>query len=174
MTGKLTLGGIAGGVLLLNTGEQLFRTIVPYLIFFAAGLMAIQERLRALLMRRAGPVGPGGRNWAAGPIGIAAVYGGYFGAGLSVITLAVLGLTIDENLTRLNAMKQALAFVINVSSAVYFLFSGQVVWTAMLVMTAGSVLGGFAGGRIAGRISPQALRWTVVAIGAAAGVFYLL
>ncbi|MEN6465935.1 MAG: sulfite exporter TauE/SafE family protein [Syntrophaceae bacterium] len=168
------LGGIAGGVLLLNTGEQLFRAIVPYLIFFAAGLMAVQERLRSLLIRRAVPAGPHRRNRVAAAIGIAAVYGGYFGAGLSVITLAVLGLTIDENLTRLNAVKQMLAFVINVSSAVYFLFSGQVVWTAMLVMAAGSVAGGFIGGRIAGRISPQALRWTVVAVGAAAGIFYLL
>jgi len=168
------LGGVAGGILLLNTGEQVFRAIVPYLIFFAAGLMAVQEKLRSFLMRRVAPAGPRRRNRAAAPIGLAAVYGGYFGAGLSVITLAVLGLTIDENLTRLNAVKQALAFVINVSSAVYFLFSGQVVWTAMLVMAMGSVIGGFIGGRIAGRISPEALRWTVVTVGAAAGIFYLL
>lgn len=168
------LGGVAGGVLLLNTGEQVFRDIVPYLIFFAVGLMAVQERLRSLLLRRVVPVGSHRRGWAAAPICIAGIYGGYFGAGLSVITLAVLGLTIDENLTRLNAVKQALALVINVTSAVYFLFSGQVVWAAMLVMAAGSVLGGFIGGRIAGTISPEALRWTVVGVGAGAGIFYLL
>lgn len=168
------LGGIAGGVLLLNTGEQLFRIIVPYLILFAAGLMAFQERIRSYLLSKAAHEGKCNGNWAAAPVGIASIYGGYFGAGLSVIVLAALGLTIDDTLTRLNALKQTLAFTINVSTAVYFLFSGQVVWTAMLLMAAGSILGGIVGGRIAGRISPQALRWSVVAIGTAAGIIYLI
>jgi len=168
------LGGIAGGLLLLNTGEKLFRDIVPYLLFFAAGLMAVQERLRSILLRKPSPDNGGLPAWSALPVFLAAVYGGYFGAGLSVIVLAVLGLSIDDNLTRLNAAKQALAFVINVTTAIYFLFSGQVLWTAMLVMAAGSVLGGIIGGRVAGKISPGALRWTVVAAGSAAGLFYLV
>ena len=71
----------------------------------------------------------------AGPIlsGIAilavSVYGGYFGAGLSVIVLSALGLTMEDTLTRLNALKQAVAFSVNVAAAIFFIFSGRVVWT---------------------------------------------
>ena len=100
------LGGIAGGILLLNTGERAFRTLVPYLILAAAALLASQDRLRAWLVGHAGhhgrPVSP---LRLAVPVAGGAVYGGYFGAGLGVILLAVLGLVLDDTLTRLNALK---------------------------------------------------------------------
>ena len=90
------------------------------------------------------------------------MYGGYFGAGLSVIVLAALGLALDDSLTRLNALKQAIAFCVNVAAAVLFIFSGQVVWPAAAVMAVGALLGGVLGGRLAGRISPPccAGRWS--------------
>ena len=47
------LGGIAGGILLLNTGESMFRALVPYLILLATGLLAVQDRLRTWLLARA-------------------------------------------------------------------------------------------------------------------------
>ena len=101
------------------------------------------------------------------------IYGGYFGAGLSVIILAVLGLVIDDNLTRLNALKQALAFAVNVAAATFFLFSGQVVWAAAAVMAVGALGGGNLGGRFAGRIKPQVLRAVVVTIGVIVALIYL-
>lgn len=170
------LGGIAGGALLLGTGERVFQALVPYLILLAAGLLAIQEPVRAWLKRRSERVGvrPAAETGAALPVGLAAVYGGYFGAGLSVIVLAALGLTVDDTLTRLNAVKQAVAFSVNVAAAVFFLFSGQVVWLAALVMALGALLGGALGGSLAGRISPQTLRWVVIAISVVvAGVYFL-
>jgi uncharacterized membrane protein YfcA len=132
------LGGVLGGVLLLHTGERLFRSLVPYLILLACVLLVAQEPLRAWQLRRRGGMSApsGGWRWAAWPVGLAAVYGGYFGAGLSVIVLAVLALTMDDSLTRLNALKQAVAFAVNVAAAVFFLFSGQVHWAAAAVMRA--------------------------------------
>ena len=109
---------------------------------------------------------------AAVPIGIAAIYGGYFGAGLGVILLAVAGLLFDETLTRLNALKQAVALVANVAAAVFFVFSGQVVWSAALVMAIGALVGGSLGGRVAGRLPAEVLRRVVVAIGLVAAGFY--
>ncbi len=111
--------------------------------------------------------------WAAIPIGLAAIYGGYFGAGLSVIVLAVLGLTLDETLTRLNALKQAIAFSTNIAAAIFFVFSGKVVWPVALVMAVGALIGGALGGRLAGRIKPATLRWIVVVIGVVVGTIYL-
>lgn len=170
-----TLAGIGGGLLLLNTGEQTFRALVPYLILAAAGLLAAQDRVRAWVSRRAGPAE---RDSGAGPgtlllVVLAGVYGGYFGAGLSVIVLAVLGLSLDDTLTRLNALKQMIAFAVNTAAAVLFLFSGHTVWRFAVVMAAGAVLGGVAGGRLAHRVRPAVLRRMVVVLGTVAGLYYL-
>jgi hypothetical protein len=111
---------------------------------------------------------------AAVPIGLAAVYGGYFGPGLSVIYLAVLGLFVDDSLTRLNALKQCISLATNVAAAVFFLFSGLIVWPVALVMAAGALAGGALGGRFAGHINPELLRRTVVSVGIIIGVIFLL
>jgi uncharacterized membrane protein YfcA len=168
-------GGIVGSVLLLNSGERLFRSLVPFLILLASGLLAVQEPLRAWLLRRTQQSDgkSASEAWIALPTGLAAIYGGYFGAGLSVIVLATLGLVIDDSLTRLNALKQAISFSVNVAAAIFFLFSGSVVWPAALVMAVGAVLGGVLGGKLAGRVKPIVLRWVVVTIGVVVAIIYL-
>ena len=169
------VGGIVGGVLLLNTGERVFRMLVPFLILLASGLLAVQDPLRAWLTRRSGQAGPASsEKWAALPVGLAAVYGGYFGAGLSVIVLAVLGLTLEDTLTRLNALKQVVSFSTNTAAAIFFVFSGQVVWPVALMMAVGALAGGALGGRLAGKIKPSTLRWIVVTIGVVVAVIYLV
>ncbi|MBI5590339.1 MAG: sulfite exporter TauE/SafE family protein [Deltaproteobacteria bacterium] len=170
------LGGIAGGVLLLNTGEHAFRTLVPFLILIASGLLAIQDPLRGWLIRRAGHAGSAKIHeaWAVIPVIPAAIYGGYFGAGLSVIVLAVLGLILDDTMTRLNALKQAMAFSINIATAIFFLFSGQIVWSVVGVMAIGALVGGTLGGRLAGRIPPGALRKIVVIIGIIVALIFFI
>ncbi|MBX3057248.1 MAG: sulfite exporter TauE/SafE family protein [Anaerolineae bacterium] len=170
------VGGILGAILLLQTEERVFQELVPYLILMASGLLAVQERLRGWLVRRREQKGAGTANEATIilPIGLAAVYGGYFGAGVSVMVLAVLGLFLDDNLTRLNALKQAISFAINITAALFFLFSGQVVWAAAAVMAGGALLGGVLGGRLASRIKPSSLRRVVVMIGVVVAIIYLL
>lgn len=168
-------GGIVGGLLLANSGERLFSALVPYLILLASGLLAVQDPLRAWLLRRSKGNGSDAisETWAWLPVGLASIYGGYFGAGLSVIVLAVLGLTLEDTLTRLNGLKQAISLSVNVAAAIFFLFSGQVVWSLALVMAVGSLLGGLIGGRLASRVKPVVLRWTVVSIGILVGIVYL-
>ena len=194
------LGGLTGGLLLLNTSEKLFRELVPFLILLASLLLAVQEPLRRRLNRSKSsspaadppltpPTGRGteapspgggglgrgrGEAWAAIPIFFAAIYGGYFGAGLSVIILAALGLMLDDSLTRLNALKQAVAFATNITAAALFLFSGQVVWSAAAVMAVGALVGGALGGRLAGRIRPATLRAVVVTLGILIAIIYFI
>jgi uncharacterized protein len=171
------IGGIIGGVLLLNTSEKAFRELVPFLILLASALLAISDPLRAWLMRRMGKGGPTAA-WLAAfgvlPVALAGVYGGYFGAGLSVIVLAVLGLMVNDSLTNLNALKQAIAFSVNITAAIFFVFSGSVVWPVALVMAGFALLGGMLGGRLAGKIKPSTLRWTVVVIGVIVSILYLV
>jgi uncharacterized membrane protein YfcA len=170
------VGGVIGGVLLLNTGERVFRALVPFLILLAAVLLSVQDPVRRWVTRNTKPgATPGaGEAWSALPVGLAAIYGGYFGAGLSVIVLAVLGLVLDDTLTRLNALKQAVSFSVNTAAAIFFLFSGQVVWPAALVMMVGALAGGALGGRLAGRIQPQLLRRIVVVVGVIVALIYFV
>ncbi|GMV33478.1 MAG: sulfite exporter TauE/SafE family protein [Chloroflexi bacterium CFX1] len=169
------IGGVLGGFLLLRTGEKLFTDLVPYLILLACLLLAIQDPVRAWLTRRM-TEGHGPKlealTWL--PVSFASIYGGYFGAGLSVIVLSALGLTLEDSLTRLNALKQAAAFAVNAAAAAYFLFSGHVLWTVALIMAVGALLGGWLGGKLAGKIKPSTLRWTVVTIGVVVAVVYFV
>lgn len=170
-----TLGGMGGGILLLWTGEQLFREMVPWLILFAAGLLALQGRLRAWLVGRTEHLDQLVPHEMRAMILLvpATVYCGYFGAGAGVIILAVLGLVMEDSITRLNALKQSISFASNVAAAVCFLFSGKTEWWVALLMAAGAILGGTLGGRLAGRVRPTVLRWIVVAVGVVvAGVYF--
>ncbi len=170
------IGGIMGGLLLVNTSEKLFAALIPFLILLASLLLGMQNRLRRWVMARAQRAGHATlpEFWVVFPVFLASIYGGYFGAGLSVIILAVLALVIDDTLTRLNGLKQAIAFSVNTAAAVFFLFSGRVVWSAALVMAIGALLGGVIGGRLASRIQPETLRRVVVTIGVIVSFIYLV
>ena len=168
------LGGVVGGYLLLQTGEKLFNDLVPYLILLASGLLAIQDPVRAWLTRRMGEHHKGLETLTWLPVSLASIYGGYFGAGLGVMLLSALGLTLNDSLTRLNALKQATSLIVNISAAIFFVFSGQVIWSAAIVMAVGALIGGTLGGRLAGRIKPSALRWIVVIIGVLVAVIYFI
>ena len=170
------LGGFAGGVLLLNTGEETFRVMVPYLILLAAGLLAIEGPVHRWHERRV--VQGGGQHVndlrKAFPVFLASIYGGYFGGGLSVIVLAVLALVSHESLTRLNALKQVIALCVNVAAAILFLFSGKVIWLATVVMAIGALVGGGIGGLAADRVQPSVLRGIVVVFGVTISISYFL
>lgn len=172
--GASAVGGVIGSLLLLRTGERAFQALVPYLILLASCLIATQGLIRIWLLRRSIRHGakPKSEIWAVVLVGLAAIYGGYFGVAMSVVVLCLLGWMIDDNLTRLNAIKQTIAFGANGAAAVIFILSGKVVWLIALVMAGGALIGGTLGGRMAGRIKPDTLRWTVVSIGIVLAVIY--
>jgi uncharacterized membrane protein YfcA len=169
------LGGLVGGVLLLCTSERLFRGLVPWLILLASALLALQDEVRDWLLRRVS----GSRHLshevlAALSTFAAAVYGGYFGAGLSVIVLATLGLLLDDSLRRLNAAKQVVGFAANTAAAALFVFSGHVHWAFAGVMAVGAIAGGALGGRLARAVRPGTLRAVIVSVGLLVGLVYLV
>jgi uncharacterized membrane protein YfcA len=176
------IGGLLGSILLTFTSNDTFRAVVPFLIVGACALLAVQEPLRRWLRRsHPDPAQAAGASAAVdlttrpsipllAGVFLAAIYGGFFGAGLSIMLLAVLGVLLDDSLIRLNALKSALALVINVMAALFFVFSGEVVWSAAIVMAVTSLLGGALGGRLANRLKPNVLRVAVVVFGLAVAV----
>ncbi len=170
------VGGIAGGLLILNTNENTFRSIIPYLILLATLLLAAQGTIKSLVVKRIGHAHTEHHNplIMLSLVFLASIYGGYFGAGLGVILMAVLGFVTDDSMTRLNFLKQALGFAINLAAAIYFAFSGKVDWFVAFVMIFGSLSGGLIGGKLAGKMKPEVLRWIVVSAGLIAAVIFFL
>lgn len=169
------LGGVAGGVLLLMTGERIFRNLVPWLILFASILLAIQEPVRQRIFKmRTSSKSLSGTTGSVIAIVPAALYGGYFGAGLGVILIATLGLLHEDSLIRLNALKQLLSLCVNVAAALFFVFSGHVYWLTAAIMAVCALFGGMLGGKLAGKFSPVVLRWVIVTIGVTVAIIYFI
>src|SRR4051812_49673705 len=140
-----SVGAVTGAALLLVSSESLFEAIVPFLILAACALLAAQPAVS----KRLGPGASGGGERSprlhAGAF-FSAVYGGYFGAGLGIMLLAILALTLDEDLQRLNALKGLLSFVVGLASVAVFVAFGPVRWGAALIMAAAAFARGPAGG----------------------------
>jgi hypothetical protein len=158
-------GGVIGAVLLLSLPASAFKAIVPAFIVVALVLILAQRRLSDALAAR----GHGGRAHA-GPVAMAGVfasgiYGGYFGAAQGIMVLAILGLALDDDLQRINAVKVVLTGLVNLVSGVIFAFAAHVAWLPVLLIALGSTLGGVLGGRYGRRLPDSALRLVIVAVG---------
>ncbi|MPY94165.1 MAG: TSUP family transporter [Acidimicrobiia bacterium] len=169
------VGGLLGSVLLVVSSEELFRDLVPFLVLGACALLAFQSRIRMALPARSassGDSGPGPGATAA--MFVTCVYGGYFGAGMGIVTLATLSIAVPDTFPRTNALKQAVTLVTNVIAALFFAFSGEVRWGAALVMAPAALLGGNLGGRLARRVDARLMRVVVVMIGLVVAVQFWL
>ncbi|MFF3274821.1 sulfite exporter TauE/SafE family protein [Streptomyces chrestomyceticus] len=165
-------GGLIGAALLLVLPSDAFDAIVPALIAVALVLVVLQPRLAAALRARRARNGTtvradGGALLLTG-IFFASMYGGYFGAAQGVIYLSLMGLLLSEDLQRLNAVKNVLALFVNGVAALFFVFAAQIDWLAVVLIAAGSALGGLIGARIGRRLPPAVLRGVIVAVGIAA------
>jgi uncharacterized membrane protein YfcA len=163
------LGGLLGSVLLLRTPEAAFRAIVPALIASAALLVLVQPLVTGWLNRRTGRARHHPRA-ATLSIGAVAIYGGYFGAAMSIMVIAALGLLLPDTLQRTNALKTAITLVVNGVSALIFAFFGPVAWGPALALVVSTGVGGYLGAGLARRLPDPVLRGVVVAIGLAAAV----
>ena len=170
-------GGVVGGLLLLKTGTALFGKLVPWLILLATALLAAEPWLKRHVVERLQRQ-PAGRQASLTAVGVTAfagaVYGGYFGAGLGIVMLALFSFVLPDSLTRVNALKQTLSLLANGSAAVLFAATGRVVWPAAAVMALGALLGGSLGGRFAGRVPAGVLRRVVVALGLAVAIAFFV
>jgi uncharacterized membrane protein YfcA len=167
---------VLGSVLLLAGPGEVFSRVVPWLILFSCAVLAAQPAVGRWLRSRS----PGDPGRDGVPVALlttqllAAVYGAYFGAGLGVLTLALLGIFVDDGLQRLNALKGLLSLVINLVAVLCFLASGRVAWAAVAIMAVASLLGGRAGVTMARRLDDRVLRGLVIAFGAAVAIRLLL
>ncbi len=175
------LGGGAGALLLLHTSNATFERVVPWLVLGATALFLAQRPLlrwvrgpaalptngAAIESRLPSPAMLGGQ-FAVG------IYGGYFGAGVGILTLAALGFMGFTNIHRMNGLKNWGGFCMNVVAAATFAASGIVEWPVAAGMAVGSIIGGYVGARAAQRVPQSAVRALVAVVGIGSGAWLLM
>jgi uncharacterized membrane protein YfcA len=174
LTGAVSVVGSAVGcVLLLVLPGSVFDAVVPALVLLASALLGLQPWIK----RWIGAPEPGApdRLRALLPaVFFAAVYGGYFGGALGVILIATLSLCAHDRLVRLNALKGFLSLLIASVTVAIFSFGAPVDWLAVALLAPTTLVGGFLGARVAQRLPENGLRWSVVVVGFAVGIYLLV
>jgi uncharacterized membrane protein YfcA len=167
------LAGAIGAVLLLITPARLFTLLVPLLIGTATLVFAFAPQLQS----RFAAWGRGSAHHAGTPataalIGLTSIYGGYFGAGLGVMMIAVLSVTGMSDIRAANALKNLMATAVSAATIAIFVIQDVVSWPETLVMLAGAASGGFLGGHLVRVLPPSTARRIVIAVGAAMTAIY--
>lgn len=166
------LGSLAGVALIAVSSPAAFRAIVPWLLLASCLLLAVQPRVAERLTRR-GEEQPDREGLARLSQVAAGAYGAYFGAGLGVMVLALLGMAIPEPLHRLNALKAVITLVVNAIAAACFILIAPVSWVAVAVLGPASLAGGRLGAALAKRVPARTLRIAVVSLGVAVAAVLL-
>jgi uncharacterized membrane protein YfcA len=166
--------GTAGGcALLLLTPARAFEVVVPFLVLAAAATLAFQDRLRGLVGHPRALSRRRQMLTLQATVFVGAVYGGYFGAALGVMYVAALALVLDESLNRINALKNVLSAAVGVVTLVVFAIFAPIHWGAALTLAPATVVGGYAGAKLARRLPSRVLRFLIVAFGTVIGLVLL-
>jgi uncharacterized membrane protein YfcA len=166
------VGGIVGAVVLLHTPQHAFNAIIPWLLLFSTVMFAISPWLLKLTRSKGAT---GDLPWSSAvPLFVIAVYGGYFGGGQGLVMLAYFALAGMTDIRRMNALKSVLCFINNGVPVIPFVIAGAIVWNVAVVMSAGALVGGYFGARIARRVPPEARRIVIVVLGTIATIGFFL
>jgi uncharacterized protein len=157
------LGAVTGSLLLMVSDPAIFVTLIPFLILLATLLFAFGEPLRRKLVAATGSQGSNGLIYGA--LFVCSIYGGYFGAGLGIILLAIAQIMGFTTFHIANSIKNLLATSFTILSIIIFGIGGLIAWPEAVTMMAGSTLGGYFGGRYAKRVNERYLRFLVIAFG---------
>jgi uncharacterized protein len=168
------VGGIAGAFMLIAIGDARFRPLVPWLLGSATFLFAMSVPIRAFVKRIAGHGGGIGPFWGRVVVGIVAVYGGFFGAGMGIMLLAALAVMGTGDFHKANATKNAVATVATSVAVILFAASGLVRWPQAIVTTLAAIAGGYLGVLVARRVRESTVRAAVVTVGAVLTLIFFL
>jgi uncharacterized membrane protein YfcA len=163
------LGSAVGVALLVSGGSRVFKYAVPGLVLAATVLLALQPQIKRWVI--------GSRRKLPAAVGVLlqfliCIYGGYFGAGMGILMLALMGLYIDGDLHEHNALKAWLGLLVNLLAGVLFWQKGLLDGRAMLAVGSGSLVGGYVAARIAQRVNAGLLRRAIVVLGVLLAVWF--
>jgi len=169
------LGGVAGALILLNTSQNTFKNLVPWLLLFATVIYAGSKRFNQWIISRGGGAAKevtGFPVFMFACLVLVAIYIGYFGAGAGFLIITVLSLLGVKNINEVNALKALCTTLANGVAVVTFVVAGAVYWRECLTMMGMAVAGGYLGAAYSRKMNPEILRGVVIATGAALSLYY--
>lgn len=166
-------GAVIGAFLLLVLPGSVFNAVVPELVLAASVLLGLSPWIKRWIGTPEADA-PDRTGVLLPAVFVAAVYGGYFGGALGVILISTLSLCAHDSLVRLNALKGLLSLVIATVTVIIFGLDAPVDWFAVALLAPTTLAGGFVGARIARRLPENVLRWAVVLLGIAVGIYLLM
>jgi uncharacterized membrane protein YfcA len=176
LIGPSLAGGVIGSLLVTRLDPAYFAALVPWLLLTAALLFLAESFLhqRAAADSQQRPVS--GRAVAGILVFqlVVAVYGGYFGAGASILILSALAALRVGDVNQMNALKTVLGACINGISLVVFIAEKKVAWHYALPMMASAILGGYLGARLALVIQPRQMKWFISTVGLGLAAYFFL
>lgn len=173
------IGGATGAYLLANTTDNTFEHIVPWFILGAVVLMGAQPRLHRWLSTKKA-INFEKRHMPAIFTGFAllaftsCVYGGYFGAGIGIVILAILGLTRLTDIHEMNGLKNLVTVSLNATAIVIFIAKGLIVWYLLPALLVGSVTGGYLGAKYSEKLPEKFIRIFIMTAGIALALTLLI
>lgn len=155
------VGGVVGGLLLLELPAKVFEFAVPPLIGFSALLIALNPRGKAAARDAVATALPESKQgeraaeiaaksgdgklhdpwWLWLGVSFVGVYSGYFGAAAGTLALAILDLGRIGPFHQINALKTVVGFGANISAAIMFIIRGSVYWPFAIMMCLGCIIG---------------------------------
>lgn len=157
-------GAMTGAMLLIYLPSGVFESVVPFMIGGACVLIILQPRITKWARSRK-PASKNGGPWMPAGAYAAGTYGGYFAAAQGIILISLLGATLDDDLQRLNALKNALATIANSTAAVFYIVLASPAWPVVGLLAAGTIAGGYLGANFGRKLSPTALRVVLIIVG---------
>lgn len=172
------LGGGLGAWVLLKTPSQTFEALIPWLLLTATLLFAFGKTISAALRKRFTALAKEGGKIAL-LISILlqfiiAIYGGYFGAGIGILMLAMLALLGMNHIHEMNGLKTILGSCINGVAVMIFIFNDIVYWPQAAVMVGGAILGGYFGAHLARRLPTHWVKNFIIATGSLMTIWFFL
>ena len=158
------LGTALGCVLLLLGSPHLFALVVPWLIGSGTVLFA----LAPVITKRLAHIDHAhrARRWGLFiGVFVVAIYGGYFGAGMGILLLAVMALSLPFEIQELQGLRSVLSLIINLVAALIFVLRGHLIVDAVYMFLVGTLVGGWLGAILILRLSPRVVRGVIIAVG---------
>jgi uncharacterized membrane protein YfcA len=167
--------GYLGAELLLRVSNAQFSYVVPWLILFAVVLFAFGAQINAFVAARsAGMRGAklAGSIVTVGLLAAISVYGGFFNAGLGILTLAFLVVAGVTDIHAANVLKLYIAMVIAIVAVIRFAIAGSIDWYHGTIALIGVTTGAYLAARVAKYIPTQVIRALVIVYGIGLTIYF--
>jgi uncharacterized membrane protein YfcA len=171
-----TIGGTIGSIALLFISNTLFSDLVPYLLLVATLFFTARPTIKRWIQENK-------TIQANSPVYVRAlqilfviicIYGGFFGAGMGIMLLAIFGLMGMQNMHQMNALRSLIGACANTISVIVFIVAGLVHWPQAIIMSAGAILGGYTSATYFRRLSPEWMRKAVIIIAWTMTIYFFL